>query len=500
MSLAKETIFYGATTILARLINYILVPLHTSIFTQAQDYGIISEVYALAVFGNVLYLYGMETAYFYFATKKKKSEKQIFQIVETTLVISTVLFSALFIYFVQDFAALLNYQNQTRYFLYFIGILSIDTLVAIPFARLRLQKKKLLFGKIKLTNVVINIALNFFFLWFCKGIYEGSFLSEFRSTISLFYQTDALIDYVFLSNLIANATLPFFLWKVFSDFRWRWETEKIKQILGYSFPLLIGGIAFSINEVLDRLLIKYHLPIGFYEGITSTEALGIYSACYKLSIFISLGVQAYRYAAEPFFFSRYRDQDSQQMFALAMKYFIIICAGLFLAICVHLDLLSLILRESVYRKGIEVVPYLLMANVFLGIYFNLSIWYKVKEKTKVGAYLSLFGAAITIIANYILIPELGYLGSAVATFCCYFSMALVSYFLGKRHYPIPYHLRNAAFYLAISVGLYAASEQVYSENQFLNFLLKSGFILIFLSVVFFKEKTELKAMISKSKK
>lgn len=484
--LASDTAVYGVSSLLGRLLNYLLVPFHTSIF-DADKYGVVSVFYANAALLNVLYTFGIETAFFRFSTKNP-DKQEVYNLALTAIMTVSIVFSAFIFLFAQNIANLVDLPENANFIRWFSLILAIDAIVVIPFGKLRLEGKSKKFASIRIFNIALNIGLNFFFLYFCKNISEGNFLIDYRHTARIFYQEEIGIGYVFLANLLANICVIPLLYKEFSCFRFNFDLQKLKPMLIYAYPILFTGIAGAINEVADRNLLAYWLPANFYGKLTTPDAIGVYSACYKLSIFISLAVQAFKYAAEPIFFGQAQDKNSPQLFAKVMHFFVIACAFMYLAVSLNLDWLQLFLRKEVYRTGIEVVPILLLANVFLGIYFNLTIWFKITDKTYFGTYFGIFGALITIGANFLLIPFLGYMGSAMATLLCYFSMTILCYVYGQRNFYVPYRLKSGIFYLFFATFLIFISLFVKTNHFWADFFIQNFLVIVFLVVVFLKER------------
>ncbi|RIJ43135.1 lipopolysaccharide biosynthesis protein [Pontibacter oryzae] len=456
MSIAKklvgQTAAYGLSSIVGRALNYLLVPLYTAVFLP-EEYGVVSYLYAFVAFFNILYTYGMETAFFRFANKTGADKQKLYNQVLSLIISSSLLFTLILILASQPIASYIGYPEQQEYIIWLALVLAIDAIVAIPFARLRLEGKPIKFASIKLSNILLTVGANMFFLVLCRDIYQGDYLPALRPLVQQIYDPAFGVGYIFLINLVANALLIPMLWREFKDFRFSLNRELLQPMWVYAYPLLFMGLAGMVNEVIDRILLERILPEGFYEGMTNMGAVGVYSACYKLSIFMTLAIQAFRYAAEPFFFAQSGEQNSPTTFALVMKWFVIACAFIFLFISANLEDFALLLRSAEYREGILVVPVLLLANLFLGVYYNLSVWFKLTDKTKYGTYISFGGAAITILFNLMLIPVLGYMGSAIATLVCYFSMALASYLLGNKHYPIPYPVKTIMGYVLLATGL-----------------------------------------------
>ncbi|MCS7005511.1 MAG: polysaccharide biosynthesis C-terminal domain-containing protein [Cytophagales bacterium] len=476
--LFSDSLLYGLSSILARIINYALVPLHTSVLS-AQEYGTISEFYAYAAFLNVIYTYGMETAYFRFTSLQEQEPSYVFRQILTLLIFSTLLFSSLLYFNSATIASWIGNTEKSIYVEWFSCILAIDTLMVIPFAHLRYQQKAKQFALLKILNILLNVGLNYLFLWFLPHFYS----------LPVFYNDK--IGIVFASNLLANLCwIPFFF-PLLKDFRFYWNSSLVQKLFKYGIPILFSGIAFAINEVADRILLKYWLPHHFYLNLNAEEAVGIYSACYKLSIFITLTVQAYRFAAEPFFFAKASDKNSFQYYADSMYYFTLICATMLLGIGANLDWIALLfLKNPIYRQGLEVVSFLLLGNVALGIYYNLSVWYKITNQTYWGVIFSGVAAIFTLVGNYALIPLLGYLGSAITTAVAYTSMAVSCFWIGKKYMPIPYR-----WTFPLSILLISFLVSVVLHFAFESFTLKTiiGNLLwaLVVLILYLKEKDKL---------
>ncbi|MBC5775642.1 polysaccharide biosynthesis C-terminal domain-containing protein [Pontibacter sp. KCTC 32443] len=496
MSIAKklvgQTAAYGLSSIVGRMLNYLLIPIYTSVFLT-EEYGVVTYLYAFVGFFNVLYTYGMETAFFRFANKQGADKYKIYNQVLSAILTSSVILTSILMLLSGPIADYKNFSEQEQnYILWLAAILAIDAIVAIPFAWLRLQGKAVKFASIKMANIIITVVANVFFLWFCREIYNGTFLPSLRPFITSIYDPTFGIGYIFLINLAANALLIPMLWKELRIFRLNLNFNQLRPLLVYAYPIMLMGMAGMVNEMIDRILLEEWLPESFYPGRSNTAAVGIYGACYKLSIFMTLAIQAFRYAAEPFFFSQSEDKNSPQTFAIIMKWFVIICAAMFLFISVFRDDFGyLFLRKPEYREGLMVVPVLLLANLFLGVYYNLSVWFKLTDKTKYGTYISFAGAAITILLNLLLIPVLGYMGSAIATLVCYFSMALASYLLGNRHYPIPYPVKTIAGYILFATALVWATIAIDIENWWARHAFNLAVCIAFAAVVWLSERRRL---------
>lgn len=457
--LASDTALYGISSILGRVLNYLLVPLYTEVF-RADEYGVVTVLYAYVAFFNVLYTYGMETAYFRFAARQKGEEQRVFNTSFTSILLTSIIISGAICLLAPYLLSWMDYERLPVEYVYWLAaIMAVDAIVAIPFARLRLLNRPLLFASARLANIFLNIGLNLFFLVLCPALLKGEYagLSWLRPLAEAVYDPSLGIGYVFLSNLIANALYLLILFPVLIKVRIRIEKALWQQMLLYSYPLLLMGIAGVTNEMLSRPMLRYLLPEGFYEGYDTEAAVGIFGACYKLSVFMNLAIQAFRFAAEPFFFSKASDKNSPTLFSQVMHYFIIVCCFIFFAVTVNLSWLApIFLRDPIYLEGIEVVPVLLLGYLFYGIYLNLSIWFKLSDKTGYGTWFTGIGALLTIGLNIALIPLMGYMGAALATFIVYFSMAAMCYYYGQKHYPIPYRtLKNLGYIFLTIVAAYA---------------------------------------------
>ncbi len=490
--LAGQTALYGLSSMLGRALNFLLVPFYTSVLLVGE-FGVFTELYAYVAFFNVVYLFGMETTYFRYANKDKLQEKEIFQSSETFILLLAALLSGGFILFAPQIASALNYPNRTNYIIWLALIMAIDAIAAIPFARLRQENKAGYFAFVKLTNIGLNIAFNLFFLVLCKGISEARFLVQYQDLVNRFYHSSRDVEFVFISNFLANASMLLLLSKQLKDFRFRWEPQKLRPMLVYAYPLMLMGLAGQVNEVLDRILLKPLLPEGFYEGLSKEVVLGIYGGCYKLSMFMTLAIQSFRYAADPFFFSKAQDKNAPALFARVMTWFVVVCGFMFVVISVYADLIGgILLRKDLFRTGLAVVPVLLLANLFLGIYYNLSIWYKITDRTYWGTWIGVGGALFTVFGNVLLIPVLGYMGAAYTTLGCYALMALISYWKGNQYFPVPYDL--FAVFLLIGGGgvLVALSGLVNTGDFWLDQLVKVCFPAAYLLLVFYLKNSRFK--------
>ena len=492
--LASETAIYGLSSIIGKAINFILVPFYTSTaILKVEEYGIVTELYSYVAVLNVLYLYGMETAYFRFTSKSKHGEQEIYSNVFSSILITTALLTIFLVSSATPIVNWLEFQGHERYVYWFAAIIAIDSLMAIPFIKLRYERKAKQFATFKLVNIFLNLGLNLFFLYFCKSIWEGTLFPQLKGVISYVYNPDYNVEYVFISNLIANACYILLLYGVIKKAKLVINSTVLQPMLIYAFPLLLSQLAGNFNEMFSRMMLKKILPDGYYTGFNNQEALGIFGACYKISMIMTLAIQAFRYAAEPFFFREAQSKDSKETYANVFLYFGIF--GLFsvLAISLNLDVIKLIfLRDEAYWTALHIVPILLMASLFLGLYYNLSIWFKIEDKTYFGTMISVSAAFITVAMNFLLIPHFGYEGSVATTLFVYLYMCLFAYFTGKRHYPINYNIKKIGLYLVFTLFLLVIGWNLKHSSKIISQLLKEIPILIFIAVAYMSEWKKLK--------
>lgn len=446
--LAAQTATYGFSTIVGRLLNYALVPLHLRVFAP-EAYGVVADIYAYVAFVGVVLTYGMETAYFRFRANEKYTPNSVYSTAYISHLVTTAGFVLAFVVFSTQLAHLLKYPNHTEYVVWFAFIVGLDALAALPLARLRAQNRVKRFVAIRLSNIVINVLLNLVFLVALPYAYNQGWW------VGKLYNPSIGVGYVFIANLVASAITLVLLLPQVLKIKAGFNTGLWRTMLGYALPILVMGLAGMVNEVFDRIMLKY-LLVG--SDAEKQYLVGIYGACYKISIFMTLFVQMYRFAAEPFFFNQQKDKNNLTVYADVMTYFVAIGGAIFLGVMAYIDFIKyIIIGNPVYYPGLVIVPWLLLANLFLGMYFNYSFWFKLGNKTMYGAYISIGGAIITLLLNGLLIPVMGYLGSAIATFVCYGSMMLVCYYLGRGSFPVPYNNTKILLYISIAVGLYLVS-------------------------------------------
>lgn len=485
--LAGQTVIYGLGTIVPRFLNYLLTPLLTYGFTAAE-YGINSELYAYISFLNVIFTYGMETTFFNFSSKLE-NKQEVYNTALISLILSSVFFSLLFLIFAGSIAEGLSTPNSIylpQFIMWSVLIVASDAITAIPFAKLRLEDKALKFSVLKLSNVIINFGLTIFFLKICKSSYDNG---ETNFMASL-YNPEIGIGYAFLANLLANCFTLILLSKQFAGLKFSLNVELLKKMLLYAWPLIILGFAGMINETLDRIILKKLIV----DKSEAQIAQGVYGACYKIAILMTIFIQAFRFAAEPFFFNKAKEKDSTKSYALIMKYFIIFCLFLFLATTLNLDWIKLFIGPN-FRSGLNVVPILLMANLCLGVVYNLAIWYKLNGQTKYGAIIAIVGAIITIVVNVIFVPHYSYVASAWATLAAYSGMMILSYVLGQKYFPIKYNIKAILVYTVIALGFYFIS-LTYGEmeNIVLKVILNNLFVAFFVFILYKLEFSNIKKL------
>lgn len=485
-NLFRQTAIYGLAMVLPRMLSFMLVKLYTNVLPNPAQYGELTMVLAYMVFFNVLLSYGFETAFFRFYNSESDKKKVI-----NTSIISIFWSSTAFLITALLFRnALAHLVNvETHFITYSIWILVLDALVVIPFSKLRAEERPILYASIKIGNVVVNLGLNLFFLLALPAIanhYPHGFLA------TLYFQ-NFQVGYIFLANLIAS----FLTFVVLSGdyFTSNWTIDKLiwKQMMRYGFPILIAGIAFAVNEHFDKILLGHLLPA----NVAKTD-VGAYSACYKLGLFMILFRTAYSLGIEPFFFSHSSNQNAPQTYATITKYFVIFGSLMSLTIIVFADFLKILLLDNKsYWAAMKVVPLIVFANFFLGIYTNLSVWYKLIDKTKIGAYISIVGAVVTLIFNFLLIPKMSYVGSAIATILAYGTMMILSYSLGKYKYPIPYDFKKILSYLSLSIILSVISFYIPYVRQ--GYFIKISTVILFLLYIYYNEKETLLRIVKRKK-
>ncbi|MUP45162.1 polysaccharide biosynthesis protein [Gramella sp. BOM4] len=475
--LFQQTFIYGLATVLPRMLSFLLIPLYTGVLPR-EEYGEISVIFAYFVLFNVILAYGMETAFFRFYNKQEK-KINVLNTSGWSLFMSSILFFIL-AFFAREWLAGIT-GIDLEYISLAIWILLLDALVIIPFAWLRAAEKPMRYAIIKILNVVVNLGLNVFFLLFLPELAENSAFFE------SIYVPDFEISYVFIANVIASGMTLLLMSPFYFKLNFKFDTALWKKMLNYAFPVLIAGIAFSINEVFDRIMLDRLLPPAI-----AREEIGAYAACYKLALFMTLFATAFRLGIEPFFFSHAESKNAARTYAQITNYFVVFGSIILVGVIVFIDLLKVILiQNDSYWEAMDIVPIILLANLFLGIYHNLSVWYKITDRTRFGGYISLVGATLTIILNLLLIPVISYTGSAIATLAAYGSMMLLSYYYGQKYYPIPYDLKKIGVYLISAMIISGISLYLFPGN----YLVGIPLLLIFIAIVYFSEKEQITRII-----
>ncbi|HSG68092.1 MAG TPA: oligosaccharide flippase family protein [Bacteroidales bacterium] len=483
--LAGQTAVYGMGTIVPRLLNYLLLtPFYTRIFAEGE-YGVVTELYAYVAFLLVLLTYGMETSFFRYAESTEDKDK-VFSTSLTILFLTSVLFVFFASLFSSEIATLIRYDAHPEYIIYFAVIVGVDAFTSIPFAHLRQQNRAFRFAWIKIVNVTVNIFFNFFFLLFCPWILKN----HPDSALQFIYNDSIGVGYAFISNLIASIVTLILLLPDILKPRFAFDPVILRKMLSYGLPLLLVGLFGMINEVSDKLLFKFLISVpentADPNGYVLAQ-LGVYGANYRLAVLMTLFIQMFRYAAEPFFFAHAREEDAKKLYASVMKYFIIFCLLIFLGVTLFLDVVKYFIGPD-FRTGLHIVPIILMANLLLGVFYNLSVWYKLTDMTRYGAIIALSGAVITVVLNIMLVPRFGYTGAAWAHLACYFSMVIISFVLGRKYYKIDYDMRNIMLYFLVAIGIYFVSRTLPQMSTIFSLLIHSLFIFTFIFIAVILEK------------
>ena len=478
--LAGQTAIYGVTTVLGRFLNVFLTFWLTYEF-GAEKFAIFSLAYAYVAFLNVIFTYGMETSYFRFS-QENHYKNDVYSTSLLSIILTTLIFAAAMIYYAPQIADFWRVPDNPEYVKWFTWIIALDTLAAIPFARLRQQGRPIKYAAIKLANIVIYVAATYFFIKICPALLK----KDDNSFLRLVYDRKIDIGYTFIANLIASTATLLLLGKEILSLKFRFNFKLWKEMMMYSWPLLIVGLGGMINEVLNRILLDYRLPYSFERN---KFEVGIFNANWKVAALVNIFIQVFRIGAEPFFFNEAGKKDAQKTYARVMKLFVIVSCIVFLVVSLFADTiwgryLMGVKNHPEYAQGIPTIPVIALAYVFLGIYYNLTVWYKLTNKTIYGAYITLGGAVITIVFNYITIPYLGYWGSAWTTLLCYGFMMFVSYKQGQKHYFIPYAWKKLTAYVLISIAIYFVYYAIgfFTESTWVHFI--AGLLLLLIFILF----------------
>jgi O-antigen/teichoic acid export membrane protein len=488
--LAGQTLWYGVPTIASRFLGYLMNLSLPLIFAQPSKTADLTQVYAMIPFLNVLFTYGLETAYFRFS--QDHDNKNLYNTLSVSLIGSTIFFTGLLFVFKNNIAAAANLDNHNEYITWMAGIIFFDALCTLAFARLRQENRPKRYAFARIAGVVMNIVVVILFL----GIIPKYVRQHPDSFLDFIYNKNAGIGYYLIGNLCGSILTFIILRKEFAQIRFRFDPVLWKKVMHYTYPLIIVGMGGMINDMLSRLIYQHVVDLPEQEA---KHQLGIFGNIYRLAVLITIMIQAFRMAAEPFFFSHSKNENAQKTYARVMKFFVIACCFMFLFISLYIDVFGwffLAIDKPLWVEGLNIVPLLALGNVFLGIYYNLSIWYKLTNKNMTGAMITIGGAIITIGLNILLIPKYHYLGAAIATFCCYLFMMIISYVLGQKYYPIPYAKKKLIAYLMLVVLMYGAHRGLiyFWDNRWFN--IGSATLLLLLFTVFVSriEKKEFQRM------
>ena len=473
-SLAKDTAIYGMSSIVGRFLNYLLVPLYTAVLPASSGgYGVVSNVYAYTALILVLLTFGMETGFFRFANKSDENPEKVYANTLWFVGGLSLLFVILGMTFLHPIASFLEYPDHADYVGMMILVVALDSFQCVPFAYLRYKKRPIKFAAIKMLNIIGNICLNLFFLLLCTWLYVHA-----PETVSWFYYPDYLVGYIFVSNLLMSAIQLFFFVPELKGFSYRADWQLIKRMVAYSFPILIFGLVGILNQTVDKMI----YPFLFDDRQEGLVQLGIYSATSKVALVMAMFTQAFRYAYEPFVFGKNKEADNRKVYAAAMKYFFIFSLLAFLTVMGYMDILKFMVARD-YWEGLSVVAIVMGAEIFKGIYFNLSFWYKLTDDTRWGAYFSLIGCAVILVLNVWLVPLYGYVASAWASVAGYGAITLLSYVIGQKKYPVVYPLKDMAVYLILAAVLFVLSEIVSVEHVIWRLLYHTLLICIFVAFI-----------------
>ncbi len=489
-SLLKETAIYGLSSIVGRFLNYLLVPLYTAkMSVESGNYGVVTNIYAWTAVLLVFLTFGFETTFFRFASKEKADVPKVFSMSMQVIGVLCGVFLLAVLYFLTPVAEALGYGKHPEFIGMMAVVVSLDALQAIPFGLLRLQKKAIKFASLKLFNIFTNIALNLFV--FVALPYLHSKSPDFWNSL---YLPDNQAFYVFFINLICTASITFFLIPELRIYRPTGDKALLRSMLKYSWPLLLLGIAGVLNLHADKIIYTWLVP-----GDRGIQELSVYGAAVKIAAIMAMLMQAFRYAYEPFVFSNSQEKGSKELYAKAMKYFIIMSMLAFLVVVFYMDILKYIINSN-YWGGLKVVPIVMAAEIFMGIYFNLSFWYKLNDETYWGAIFSFIGCALLFAVNIIFVPKYGYMASAWASFTGYFAAMTLSYFIGQKRNPINYDLKSIFQFTLLFIVLYKASTIIPTENSIVKMLCNTGLLIIFLLFTFNTIKKEIKSLRKKTNK
>lgn len=472
--LAKDTAVYGLSSILGRMLNWLLVPMYSRVLAGTGEFGVMTNLYGWTALLLVLLTYGMETGFFRFINKKEiKNPMQVYSTTLISVGFTSVLFTIAGLIFLLPISNSLGYAEHPEYVAMLILIVSLDAFTAIPFAYLRYANRPIKFATIRLLIIFLNIALNIFLLVVCPWFYTNH-----PSLISWFYIPDYGVGYVFIANLIGSVLCLLLLVKELRGFTYSFDASLLKKMLRYSLPILILGLAGVFNQTADKIL----FPFLFDDKVYATEQLGIYGACFKIAVIMVMFTQAFRFAYEPFIFAKNKSEDNRKSYAEAMKYFIIFSLLIFLGVMFYLDILKYFVAPD-YYPGLKVVPIVMLGELFFGIYFNLSLWYKLSDQTQWGAYFSTLGCVVTVCIIVFFAPLYGFMACAWASFACNLLMMVISYLVGQKKFPIKYDLRSAFIYFVAAGILYAVGMLPAISSEAIRLLYRTLLLGVFIAFI-----------------
>ncbi|WP_459188175.1 oligosaccharide flippase family protein [Parabacteroides sp. APC149_11_2_Y6] len=477
--LAGETAIYGLSSIIGKFLNWMLVPLYTRVLATESDFGVVTNLYAWTALLMVILTYGMETGFFRFMNKKEITvPMRVYATTLFSLAFTSVMFMVLVFSALKPISSLIDYGSHPEYIGMMAGIVAVDAFCCIPFAFLRYQGRAVRFASIKLLNIFLNIILVIFFLVVSPWLYE-----HVPGLVSWFYVPGYQVGYIFIANVITTAvTFLLLIPDMIPGLREKVSLVLLKQMLKYSFPILILGLAGIFNQTADKIV----FPFLFDDKEYATTQLGIYGACFKVAVVMVMFIQAFRYAYEPFIFAKNKSEDNTRAYSEAMKYFIIFSLLIFLGVMFYLDIIKYFVAAE-YYPGLRVVPIVMMGEFFFGIYFNLSFWYKLIDQTQWGAYFSTIGCVVTILIIVLLAPVYGYMACAWASFASNLLMMILSYVIGQKKFPIQYDMKSALFYGVLAVLFYFAGILPDIESEVLRLSYRTALLVVFVGIVIWKD-------------
>ena len=483
--LLSDSLVYGLSSIVGRFLNYLLVPLYTYHISAASGgYGVVTNIYAYTALLLVVLTFGMETTFFYFANKDGANGRQVFSTALTAVGSVSLFFVLAVLLLLGPIAAAMGYESHPEYIAVMAVVVALDAFQAILFARLRFENKAWKFAALKLAFIVLNIGLNLFVFLVAPRWQHLGFMQ--------WYDEQNNVGYIFYINLLCTALVTFGFWRELKGFKLStFHFPLLKRMLRYAWPLLIFGIVGILNQVLDKILFPF-----LYPGADMREQLGIYGACVKIAMIMAMITQAFRYAYEPFVFAGGKGEKSKESQALVMKYFVMFTLLAFMVVVCYIDLFKYIIRSD-YWEGLRAVPIVMMAEILMGVYFNLSFWYKLTAKTYWGAIMSAIGCAVLVLVNVILVPKIGYMACAWGGLAGYGTCVLLSYFIGQRHYHVPYPVAAILGWFAFALALYAASTMVNIDNLWLRLGYNTLLLLVFIAAILYSERTLVSKVVGK---